>query len=487
MAFLTFRHSDNSVTEAQKTQKHITLGVPLTMYHVDANFKAINDELVGLHEKYGLSVSAHDSQKSLADIFGTNNVNSVTHTGFYRLNDTSNVPAGVDESVLMHVQSSTGGVDAVTAIQLTAGVADDNSQILYYRTKQGENTWNAWQTFANNTQMDTNISVLQAEIDKCVKKAGDIMTGALTIKVPSTFTGNNNIISQKAIRPGNGGYPSSPSQDGFTYYASQGPTPSTRLGFTGLLQDNTSFSGVALQAVNPANTNADEIAEIRVGWKMNSNNSAYRPYTYAPTPQDDGNDNLIATTGWVDDRITTKIEESNSFSGAGGVITGDVIIEQDLTVNGSIDAGEGSFNDSVIVLNGPVAAALPLTKGTAASASRGSESNGFLVIDNSTEAMVKKAGARFWGTVNSQGQSTAEIAAINWAKTERDEDAIKAIISVTISKDGRHVSTSAPVPPANDNGTQIATTGWAQKLADTKITAALTQYEIDHPYDMGEL
>ena len=441
MAFLTFRHSDNSVTEAQKTQKHITLGVPLTMYHVDANFKAINDELVGLHEKYGLSVSAHDSQKSLADIFGTNNVNSVTHTGFYRLNETSNVPAGVDESVLMHVQSSTGGIDAVTAIQLTAGVADDNSQILYYRTKQGENTWNAWQTFANNTQMDTNISVLQAEIDKCVKKAGDIMTGALTIKVPSTFTGNNNIISQKAIRPGNGGYPSSPSQDGFTYYALKGPTPSTRLGFTGLLQDNTSFSGVALQAINPANNNADEIAEIRVGWKMNSNNSAYRPYTYAPTPQDDGNDNLIATTGWVDDRITAKIEESNSFSGAGGVITGDVIIEQDLTVNGSINAGKGSFNDSVIVLNGPVAAALPLTKGTAATASRGSESNGFLVIDNSTEAMVKKAGARFWGTVNSQGQSTAEIAAINWVFpylqknlddviTVEDEDLVVAFLDM---------------------------------------------------------
>lgn len=487
MAFLTFRQSDNSVTEAQKTQKHIELGVPLTMYHVDANFKAINDELVGLHEKYGLSVSAHDGQKSLQDIFGSNNVNSITHTGFYRLNSPENRPLGVDDSVLMHVQSSTGDVDAVTAIQLTAGIATDNSQILYYRTKQGENTWNAWQTFANNTQMDTNIAMIQAEIAKCVKKAGDVVSGALTIETPSTLTGNNNIISQKAIRPGSGGYPSSLSYDGFTYYAVKGPTPTTRLGFAGLVQDNTTFSGIALQAINPSKTDSDEIAEVRVGWKMNSNNSGYRPYTYAPTPQDDGNENLIATTGWVDDRIDVKIEQSNSFSGAGGVITGEVVIEKDLTVNGEIHGGTGLFNDQMIVMNGPAAAALPLKKGDVPPASRGAESNGFLVIDNSIEAMVKKAAARFWGTVDNQGNTTAEISAINWVPTDRDEDTIKAIISVTISKDGQHVITAAPVPPADDNGTQIATTGWSQALIDKKITAALTQYEIDHPYDMGEL
>lgn len=487
MAFLTFRDSDNSVTEAQKTQKHIELGVPLTMYHVDANFKAINDELVGLHEKYGLSVSAHDGQKALQDIFGTNNVNDITHTGFYRLGGTRNSPVGVDESVLMHVQSSTGDTNAVTAIQLTAGIASDNSQILYYRTKQGENTWNSWQTFANNTQMDTNISMIQGELAKCVKKAGDTMTGALTIEAPSTFTGNNNIISKQAIRPGNGGYPSTNSQDGFTLYSAKGINSASKLGFTGLVQDATSFSGMALQAINPANSQSDELAEIRVGWKMNTSNNAYRPYTYAPTPQDDGNDNLIATTGWVDDRIDRKIEQSNSFSGAGGVITGDVTIEQELVVNQSITAGEGYFNDQMIVMNGPAAAALPLTKGKVPSASRGEESNGFLVIDNSFEAMVKKAAARFWGTVYNNGDAKAEISAINWKVTDRDEDTIKAVISVKISKDGKNVVTAAPVPPANDKGTQIATTGWTQTLADSKIEAALHQYELDHPYDMGVL
>ena len=46
MAFLTFRQSDQTITDAQKQQQHVILGVPLTMYHVDANFKAINDELV---------------------------------------------------------------------------------------------------------------------------------------------------------------------------------------------------------------------------------------------------------------------------------------------------------------------------------------------------------------------------------------------------------------------------------------------------------
>ena len=77
MAFLTYRQSDNTTTEAQQNRQDVVLGVPLSMYHVDANFKAVNDQIEDYKYKYGLSIANTDPQYTISSLYGINSANNI--------------------------------------------------------------------------------------------------------------------------------------------------------------------------------------------------------------------------------------------------------------------------------------------------------------------------------------------------------------------------------------------------------------------------
>lgn len=486
MAFLTFRQSDQSVTDAQTQKHHVILGVPLTMYHVDANFKAINDQLVDYSQKYGLGVSRGDTQLTIAQIFGSNDINAVGSSGFYRLSTSANSPAGVGNGVLIHAQNAEGGIDDVTAIQLTAGVNSDGGQVLYYRTKQGANTWNSWQHFASTSDVDITVDALRESIDECVKKAGDTMTGQLTLTNKFRLTGNNEMISISARK---GTTPSTTTLDGFTVYDSSGVVnESTKLGFFGLKQTYDGFSGFSFTVTNPASSGSSQSTEVMIGWKQDDNGN-YVPYTQIPTPSGT-NTNQMATTGWVQNEIQQIIVDNNTFSTDGGIINGEVIIENNLSITGQTEANDVHISGTLSIDN-PLYASLSLEKGQLPSAAINSVGNGYLIVDSAADDSDRDpelhTGGRVWGQVDYLGNFTTELASYNWNTTDDIDQVKKASISVTISKDGNTITTSAPTPPTDDRSQQIATTEWVQQTAQTLINQSLVIYEDDHPWDMGVL
>lgn len=485
MAFLTFRQSDQTVTDAQKQKQNVVLGVPLTMYHVDANFKALNDEVIDYRQKYGLGITPGDHQLSLAQIFGTNDANVINSSGFYQLSASAHSPLQSTNSVVIHAQRADGDIDDITAIQLTAGVSSSGEQVLYYRTKQGYNTWNAWQSFASASDVDLTISGLQEAIDACVKKAGDTMTGQLTLNNKLRLTGNNEMTSTSVQK---GSVPSSNSTDGFTVYDNTGiANESTKLGFFGLKANNSSL-GMTINATNPVATGSAQSSELFVGWCQDKNGNIV-PTTYAPSPNG-ADDNQIATIGWVTNEIKQIIVENNTFSTEGGIISGEVTIENDLTVTGDIFAQSAVFHDTAF-FETPPHVSIPLEKGKVPSSTQQKLGAGYLIVDNATQESddpaILHTGGQLWGQVDYLGNFTTEIAAMNWNTTTSEDDVIKAAISVTVSKDGSTISTSAPTPPTNDKSTQIATTEWVQQTAQTLINQSLTKYENDHPWDLGVL
>lgn len=477
MAFLTYRQSDQTVTEAQKQQQNIVLGVPLTMYHVDANFKAISDELKDIKLKYGVGVTHRDDQMSISEIFGSNDVDAVVNSGFYKLSASTHRPDNVNNSVLIHAQSADGGVDDITAIQVTAGIDDTGAQVLYYRTKQGQNTWNQWQSFVSNQSIDTSIDNLRRLIDDCVKKIGDTMTGPLILTSKFQLTGNNDMIST-SVRKGSA--PSANTTDGFNVYDSSGTiNESTKLGFFGLKQTVAGFSGISLSAINPISTGSTQTSEIQIGWKQNAS-GAYVPYSYAPTPTID-DPNQIATTGWVDNKISNIVIEGGIFTDQGGLITGDVTIEGDLELSGRFEANDGYF-EGPVTFTVPTAAVIPYNKGTWPSNSGDIIGNGYRIVDASESNGLYATGGELWGSLDSEGTFKTEIAALRWIANQTE----RYSIGISVTNDGE-VVTEAPNPPQNSNSTQIATTKWATQKINSITDEKIAEYERTHPWDLGVL
>lgn len=477
MAFLTYRQSDQTVTEAQKQRQNIILGVPLTMYHVDANFKAISDELKDIKLKYGVGVTHRDDQMSISEIFGSNDVDAIVNSGFYKLSASTHRPDNVNNSVLIHAQSADGGVDDITAIQVTAGIDDTGAQVLYYRTKQGQNTWNQWQSFISNVDIDVSIAQLEQVIEDCVKKAGDSMSGPLILNNKLQLTGNNDMISTSARK---GSAPSANTTDGFNVFDNSGTiNESTKLGFFGLKQTSAGFSGMSLSAINPISTNSTQTAEMQVGWKQNTSGT-FVPYTYAPTPTID-DPNQIATTGWVDNKVANILIEEGILTDQGGLITGNVEIEGDVEISGDSDFNN-VYVDGESLFVRPPAVIVPYNKGTWPDT--GVAGNGYRIIDATENNDPGSTGGEFWGSVNNHGAFTAEIAAYRWVSSSAPG---RWRIALTVSNDGNTVTTEAPTPPANDNSQQIATTEWSRNTINTITDAKIDEYERTHPWDLGVL
>lgn len=510
MAFLTFRQSANTTTDAQTTGVDVVRGSPLTMFEIDANFKALNDEGQAYRKKYGLGVGQEQSDNlSLAQAFNTNDANNIRNTGFYRVYNTANTPlatksgstVSAPNSVLIHAQSfATPTESDVTALQLTCNSVN-GIQSVYFRTKQGNSTWNNWQSLATEANVTSGNTQISQLIESCVKKHGDTVTGALTIEKPVTLTGNNTIDSVNAIK---GDTPSVEDYTGFTVYDKTSTNVgSTKLAYFGFNQSSTTslrwvknFSGVLLSASNPKETSADQVTESRLGWipDPTGSSSTWKAFMTAPTPFTENGQafpNLVATTGWVENRLSKWQADNQSFGSGGGTITGSVVMESTLDVVDNVELSKGLTIANNAIGSGKFAAKLKYAKPSVPTTSERVVGNGFVVVDQTaiTDSSFDRVpeAARFWGQIDTSGTSTTSVEAVNWATATSEAQLKIAKISISISSDGSTVRTSAPTPPINDNSTQIATTEWVRLAVKDVVKDAMNQYEEEHPWDMGTM
>lgn len=487
MAYLTFRQSDNTITDAQKLKKTVIKGVPLTMYDVDANFKAINDELVNLRTKFGIGAKEIDTDlKSVQTVFGSNDANFINASGIYRLTSTANVPSDVNaNTVLIHAQNNTTALTDVSALQITAsGDYTQNAQKIYFRTRQGGSTWNDWESFTTNSGLTTELTSVKNQINQKLALSGGTITGNLTVNTTTTLNGSNIIYSKTATK---GSIPASNTLDGFTVYDKKKKVAgNTKLATFGLAQKNDSFSGVQLTASNPISTSVDQITRLEVGWKQDSSGT-YQQVTYAPTPYSNNETNLIATTGWVNNQIKSSITENDLFGAEGGTITGNVTIEKELTVGDGFNvSSEGTFVNKLVVKQSASVRHSSI-KPTAPSSV---QLRSYDITDAS--GVVH---SRYFSNLTTSGWSCSGIELTNWKNTKLESTLNTSStkskwIGLQSNIDGTNIQSYAPVPSGtiNNSSTQIATAGWTNKLIDDKIAAYKTSVQdVPMNWDLGTL
>lgn len=480
MTYLTYRQSDSTTTDAQKQRTNVILGVPLTMYHVDANFAALSNQLDDYCNKYGLGSTRSTTRSSIESLFGSNNANAINATGFYQTNQTANVPQSTANAPLLHIETTSDSISDVTGLQITGDVDDGGNQAVYFRTRLGSSTWNPWVSIISQTSLETTLNLLKQEVDQCVRVTGGTITGPLTTANTLTIKSSTNIISNTARR---GAIPSTNSDDQISIYDASGVVnQSTLLGSIGLRQSVDSYSGIVLSAINPTGNNAVDSNELYVGWKQNDDGT-YVPYTHAPTPVYE-DDYQIATTGWVNAKFDDFVYENNAFTTNGGVISGDVVID------GTLDSRDISATtieaSNTIVARGSIATALEAGKGNVPSVNQPPYSQGFYITDATRELDGLHNGGSFTCTIDYLGNSTAAINAFCW-NSDGELTRQYQSITVSVSQDGQTVTTSAPTPPQQSNDQSIATTRWVRETANEIASEIVNQYEVDHPWDLGTL
>ena len=336
----------------------------------------------------------------------------------------------------------------------------------------------------NNTSLTTELTSVKNQINQKLAISGGTITGNLTVNTTTTLNGSNIIYSKTATK---GNIPASNTLDGFTVYDKKKKAAgNTKLATFGLAQKNDSFSGVQLTASNPISTSVDQITRLEVGWKQDSAGT-YQQVTYAPTPYSNNEANLIATTGWVNNRIKSSIAENDLFGSEGGTITGNVTMEKELTVGDEFNvSSEGTFVNKLVVKQS-AAVRHSNVKPTAPSAV---QLRSYDITDAS--GVVH---SRYFSNLTASGWSCSGIELTNWKNTKLESTLNTSStkskwIGLQSNIDGTNIQSYAPVPSGtiNNSSTQIATTGWTNKLVDDKIAAYKTSMQdVPMNWDLGTL
>jgi len=541
MAFLTYRDSNKHVTEAQREHRDVILGVPLSIQHIDANFAALNREVVDVTRKYGLGTTWGGEVITLGELFPTttygdnlnDDLNRITRTGFYRIAENAkNTPKnGPDDElgrringVLLHIQRADGApnvdsgeaggssVPYITALQITSSINDLGTQEFHFRVNE-DNGWREWTTLAQLSDLNESSDQINEILATCVKNTGGTINGNLEVTQTLSLSNINNIFSMSMA---NGAIPTVNAADGFHFYDNtKSVNPANKTGFIGIRQtEQQHFSGAVLSAADPqvqptgAEGSANvRFAEIMVGWRHDANGN-YREYTYAPAPNEDallpsedrpaGSGNQIATTDWVLRAIDNVVTSVDSFTTRGGTITGDVVIapgESGSHSSGNLEV-EGKttlYGDTLImgssIFDDDTCVVLGIPKGTKAQPNEVEEA-GYYIVGVATGDMNTQIGGSLTGEVNSVGTFTTSMSASQW-KANADKE---ASISVSISQNGNEVTTSAPTPKTDSNDNNIATTQWVRTVATNITNTALNAYQNSTGYnptsmtwDLGEL
>ena len=254
---------------------------------------------------------------------------------------------------VINVQSSNKG-----AGQLLLGWSGATNGIehIYYRNKRdNQTTWSDWKTVAftsdsitgnaatatklasattiNGVSFDGSAAITVADSTK-VAKAGDTMTGALTINrsnssagggIKLTGSGQNYAISILDTSVTKGTAPSATKYWGIEFYGKDASNYNQRIAMIDANLTSGNISSCYLRAYNcTTNTNTGTCA---IGASVDASGNGY---TYAPTPAVADSSTKIATTAWArtatgnfacNSATATKLATTRSIS-LGGFMTG---------------------------------------------------------------------------------------------------------------------------------------------------------------------
>ena len=452
MAHLSFRNSDNTKTEAQLEGKNKILGRVLFYTEVDANFKALNDELIDTKQKFGLGASLDDGSV-ISTVETTDDLDNLKFNGFYTAEtSTTNVPSENNGTPLLNVQSSVNfGADKVTAYQI--GAFDNH---LMYRNRLGKTTWNEWEKIANHSDLKQNTEDINLILDSVVGLDGGLVKDKVDFQNDSVVTGTQNQVDNTSLGITFLGADVNKviqNEDGSVEEIVVKPTMGA-IAHNYVNNDEESYSNISITVNNPINeTNT---TGIETGWKLVD--GIYVPYAYAPKPYDNNDLNSIATVGWIYDLIDAQDYVSKSLGGTfmadvyfntDAYVLGNFSIENDLEVN-AIYTGEMIFTPKSFVVNENMVLGEQPTNNLV---SAYEFANASIDSDNATEEEFVNGGV--YHTIDTKSNSIVELRTRQWTDGIRNE----AKLGVKIDKDG-NASTFAPTPSVTDNSEKVATTEW---------------------------
>ena len=498
MAYITYRQSDNSQTEAQLTKQDKVKGQPLTMYEVDANFKSVNDHLKELKNVYGVGTANKDGS-TIQDIYGFDDANRIDSTGFYStLATTSNMPSTVvDGSAVLHLEN----VNQTSSNKLAAFEITSDADNLWHRIRRGTSSWDQWEKIVTEKDVAAHTANLQANTDKKVSKVGDVMTGSLTI----SNNGVLNIINPVAQK--NYGISSAYHTTSISFLDKRGLTDVTkyssyRLGSVSNdfeVSSTTICNETSLRASNPADPDHEYNAKMSVGWTKALVDGVEQIVEYAEAPAPrmtiESRPKQIATVRWTVDQINSivndKFDPSLYVKVAGDTINGPIDMENTLDVKGditcesSIDcsslyAGEGiDSSGSMHISYDSGDEDKPYTYSTKPSTTLKS-GVAFGVDDPSLyEGLPEGAEpedpnfmdiAQHGGLMNvvdTQGNNTVSLVVKRWGDA-LTEGAQQYKLGLTINADGT-VTTHAPTPKDASDSNEIVTTEWIRRNITSSV------------------
>lgn len=452
MAYISFRSSDNSKTEAQLTKQNMILGRVLLHTEVDANFKALNDELSDTKFKYGLGASLEDGI-TVAKVESTDDLDNLAQSGFYTAEtSTKNVPTDKNGTPLLNVQSTVNfGADKATAFQL--GTFDNR---LYQRIRFGKTTWNDWDMIATQTDLDENIANINFALESVVDLNGGRTKGEVYFQNDNVIVGTGNEVPETSLGitfNGANYITLGENEKGEVVEVVNTPVMGS-ISYDYSNSETVSYSAINLKVVNPLVS--DKFTSLQVGWKLVD--GIFVPYAYAPQPYSDNDPDSIATVGWVNRLLESQDYVSRSKGGAfeGQVFFREPIFaDKDILCDGMLEATTIYSGDIVVSPLYCVAGGDKIL-GSAPSETLESSftfTNNLLEVEDVELENIVDGG--LYHTLDKNSNSSVEMRVKNWVDNNRKE----AKIAITVDKNGVS-KTYSPHPTSNSNDNQIATTKW---------------------------
>lgn len=473
MAYLSYRQSDQTQTQAQIEFRDIVLNRPLTMYEVDANFAALNGDITDFKTVYGVG-AANMIGLSIDEIYGENNANLLDKTGFYSAtSQTTNLPTTVlNGSAVLHMES----VKQNNAYHLSAVEVTSDETHLWHRIRKGTHDWGQWEKLSNYNDLARYMTTTNAEIDRKVDKAGDTMTGNLALTNNSSLI----IVNKEADRDYR--TQSTDNSVDINFFDKNGYNKNTyRLGNISsrfVNDDQQTVNEIRIDVNNPTSVTEEDGATMSIGWKkvVVEGVEQYSQFTSVPRPVLSAVDHpdQIATVGWtidaIDDKIFDTFDASNYVSVNGGHINGSLDIYGALTVSNSIvcdDSIDGLYAslEEGVDSYGPVYLSDNVEGRTYNSLPNQEFKTGVVFgvdqeSEDDTEYGILSVGQHggFVNSVDLDGINTIAMVAKQWSKCA-NEDAELHTLSISVDSTGA-VKTHAPTPSASSMGTEIITAEW---------------------------
>ena len=460
MAYISFRQSDQTETEAQLEKKNKVLNRPLTFHEVDANFKAINDQLNDTKQTYGLG-SGYQDGRTLGQIFPEegNDLDKLNKSGFYTTTtSTLNQPDAFDvddTSSLIHVES----VDHQTSNDVGAFQLVGSTDFPLYRARSGQTTWSDWHKLITEKQ-------LKFTLDNVLTYEGGYVEGSFKYN------------AKPATR--DGATPCDPKTVGFEFFDKLGFKQPNRLGNIALnfaRTETANYNNVGLSSYNPVDSADNTPVELTVGWVV-ENGTPRRTAKLTGYDVNTTDINHLCTI-----EVLNRIVNKNTYLSTveGGSVNGVVNFNESVTFNKPVSftkgltvTGDNILANEIEVLDYAFLRTVDVEGTITSSELLPSISTfdkqysvkyiqGFASSDPNENNQLLEL-AEFASEISPEKVATVSIGAKQPVLGSNN------IAKITISVDSEgNTSTSAPTPKSQSNDGSIATTKWVTDKLNFKL------------------